>query len=148
VLRPDDQRETARHLGVHPLAVCRSAAKTPIGPLRKTIHDIRLREYREKTVYAYVSHLIVVFRVYQSSWAMKKGLLCHSSGSIFLLPAVAVVCGLGKYGIFAHFLMADLTSLYGIRESTDRLLSSERNSQINKLPVEHFRNAMPTRENQ
>jgi hypothetical protein len=46
-----------------------------------------------------------------------------------------VVCGLGKYGILAHFLMADLTSFYGIRESTDRLLSSEQNSQINKLPV-------------
>jgi hypothetical protein len=28
--------------------------------------------------------------------------------------------------------MADLTSFYGIRESTDRLLSSEQNSQINK----------------
>jgi hypothetical protein len=46
-----------------------------------------------------------------------------------------VVCGLGKFGILAHFLMADLTSFYGIRESTDRLLSSEQNSQINKLPV-------------
>jgi hypothetical protein len=49
-----------------------------------------------------------------------------------------VVCGLGKYGILAHFLMADLTSFYGIRESTDRLLSSEQNSQINKLPLQQI----------
>jgi hypothetical protein len=31
--------------------------------------------------------------------------------------------------------MPDLTSFYGIRETTARLLSSEQNSQINKLPL-------------
>ncbi len=43
-------------------------------------------------------------------------------GSRFMTTAIAVVCGLGKHRILARFLMADYTSLCGIRENIGGLL--------------------------